>query len=387
MANLSAEVEAIAADLVAWRRDFHRHPELGYQEQRTQQVVRAFLESLDIEARTCARTGVRGRLRGAKPGRTVALRADMDALPVAEIATHDYQSQNPGVMHACGHDGHLAILMGAARLLASRRATLAGDIVFLFQPSEEHHPGGAPLMIEEGALDGVDSIFGLHLWQPFPTGTVGLRAGASMAQADEFEITVGGRGGHASQPDVTVDPVVVASHLVVAAQTIVSRFVNPLQPAVVSVTTIHGGRIDNIIPDTVAMTGTVRTLDRGTQQAIRRRLEEVCDRTCHLFGATAGFAYNDGYPPVVNDAASVDLVARVAARELGAGQVMTMMPVMGGEDFAYYLQRIPGAFAMLGTGDDRPHPHHNARFDIDERALPIGVRLMVAVALEMLDGR
>ncbi len=383
---LAAEVESMAGTLVAWRRDFHRHPELGFEEHRTSGVVRAFLEATGIEVRSCGRTGLRGFLRGGRAGRTVALRADMDALPVAEIADHDYQSEHQGVMHACGHDGHMAILMGAARILAARRDTLAGNVVFLFQPSEERSPGGAPLMIEEGALEGVDSIFGLHLWQPLPSGVVGLRAGAMMAQADEFEVVVHGRGGHASQPQMTVDPVVVASHLVVAAQTIVSRFADPVKAAVVSFTTIHGGRIHNIIPDSVTMAGTVRTLDLATQRAVKQRLGEVCEATCRLFGATAEFTYADGYPPLLNDESSVDLVSRAAARELGADRVRTIAPVMGGEDFAYFLQRVPGAFAMLGTGDNRPYPHHNARFDIDESVLPIGVRLMTAVALEMMQG-
>lgn len=384
MGNLAAEIDPMAATLAEWRRDFHRHPELAFEERRTSAVIRAFLEFLGIEVGTCGRTGLRGVLRGGRPGRTVALRADMDALPVAEIAGHDYQSQNPGVMHACGHDGHMAILMGAAKVLAARRDTLPGSVVFLFQPAEENPPGGAALMIEDGALDGVDGIFGLHLWQPLPSGIVGLRAGALMAQADEFEVVVQGRGGHASQPNVTVDPVVVASHVVVVAQTIVSRFTNPLEPVVVSFTTVHGGRIHNIIPDEVTMTGTVRTLDPGTQLAVKQRLAEVCEATCRLFGATAAFTYKEGYPPVINDAASVDLVRRVAALELGGDSVRTIAPVMGGEDFAYYLQRVPGAFALLGMGDNQPHPHHNARFDIDETVLPLGVRLMTAVALEML---
>jgi amidohydrolase len=384
MNTLASDVESIAGTLVEWRRDFHRHPELAFEEHRTSGVVRAFLEATGIEVRACGGTGLRGILRGGRPGRTVALRADMDALPVAEIADHGYASQNPGVMHACGHDGHMAILMGAARILAARREMLAGNIVFLFQPSEENPPGGAPLMVEEGALDGVDAIFGLHLWQPLPTGVVGLRAGAMMAQADEFEVVVQGRGGHASQPQATVDPVVVASHLVVAAQTIVSRFTDPVEAAVVSFTTIHGGRIHNIIPDSVTMTGTVRTFDPATQRAVKRRLGEVCEATCRLFGATAAFKYTDGYPPLVNDAASVELAGRVAAREFGADRVRTIAPVMGGEDFAFYLQVVPGTFAMLGTGDGRPYPHHNARFDIDESVLPIGVRLMTAVALEMM---
>jgi amidohydrolase len=381
---LAAEIEAMTPTLVEWRRDFHRHPELAFEERRTSDVIRAFLESLGIEVRACGRTGLRGVLEGRKRGRTVALRADMDALPVAEIAEHDYASENPGVMHACGHDGHMAILMGAAKLLAARRDALAGNVVFLFQPSEESPPGGARLMIGEGALDGVDRVFGLHLWQPLPTGVVGLRAGPSMAQADDFKVVIQGRGGHASQPNRTVDPVVVAAHLVVAAQTIASRFANPLDPVVVSFTTIHGGLIHNVIPDSVTMTGTVRTLDLETQRAVKQRLGEVCESTCALFGASAAFTYNEGYAPVVNDPAMVDLVRRVAARELGGDAVTTVEPVMGGEDFAYYLQRVPGAFALLGMGDGRPHPHHNARFDIDERALPIGVRLMTSVALEMI---
>jgi amidohydrolase len=387
MGNLAGEVESMTGTLVEWRRDFHRHPELAFEERRTSDVIRKFLESVGIEVRSCGRTGLRGVLRSGKPGRTVALRADMDALPVAEIADHEYVSGNPGVMHACGHDGHMAILMGAARVLAGRRATLAGTVVFLFQPSEEKPPGGAKLMIEEGALEGVDGIFGLHLWQPKPTGIVGLRAGAMMAQADNFEVTVQGRGGHASQPNATVDPVVVASHVVIAAQTIVSRYTDPLQPVVVSFTTMDGGRVHNIIPDSVKMTGTVRTLDPETQRVVKKRLGEVCEATCRLFGATAEFTYIEGYPPVINDPASVDLVARVAARELGGGSVETIAPIMGGEDFAYYLQHVPGAFALLGMGDSRPHPHHSARFDIDEKALPLGVRLMTAVALEMLQPR
>jgi amidohydrolase len=384
MNNLEGEIESLTGTLVEWRRDFHRHPELAFEEKRTSDVVRKFLESLGIEVRTCGRTGLRGVLRGGKSGRTVGLRADMDALPVAEIADHDYASSNPGVMHACGHDGHMAILMGAAKILAARRATLPGTVVFLFQPSEEKPPGGARVMIEEGALDGVDSVFGLHLWQPKPTGIVGLRTGAMMAQADNFEVVIEGRGGHASQPNVTVDPVVVASHVVIAAQTIVSRYTDPLQPVVVSFTTMDGGRVHNIIPDSVKMTGTVRTLDPETQRVVKQRLGEICEATCRLFGATAEFTYIEGYPPVINDAASVDLVARVAARELGAGSVETIAPIMGGEDFAYYLQDVPGAFALLGMGDNQPHPHHSARFDIDEKVLPLGVRLMTAVALEML---
>jgi amidohydrolase len=387
MGNLAGEVESFTGELVEWRRDFHRHPELAFEEKRTSEVIRKFLESLGIEVRACGRTGLRGVLKGGKAGRTVALRADMDALPVAEDTGHDFRSETPGVMHACGHDGHMAIAMGAARVLAGRRETLPGNVVFLFQPSEEKPPGGARKMIEEGALDGVDAVFGLHLWQPLPSGIVGVRAGAMMAQSDNFEVVVRGRGGHASQPNLTVDPVVAASHLVVAAQTVASRSTDPRHPVVVSFSTVHGGDVHNIIPDAVKLTGTVRTLDVATQVAARQRLAELCETTCRAFGATAEFTYIDGYPPLVNEPASVDLLRQVAAREFGGDAVQTVEPLMGGEDFAYYLQRVPGAFALLGIGDGNPYPHHSARFDIDEKVLPLGVRLMTAVALEMLQPR
>jgi len=377
---LLPQIDQLIPDLVAWRRDFHRHPELAFEERRTSGVIRAFLEWLGLDVQACGGTGLRAVMTGGRPGRTVALRADMDALPVTEENAVEYRSQAPGTMHACGHDGHMAILMGAARVLAARRESLPGRVVFLFQPSEENPPGGARAMIAEGALEGVDAVFGLHLWQPLPTGVVGLRAGAMMAQADTVRVAIAGKGGHASQPHLAVDPIVVAAHLVLAAQSIASRFVDPLQPVVVSFTTIHGGRIHNIIPDAVELTGTVRTLDPAVQRAVQDRLREVCEQTCRLFGATAEFEYVEGYAPVVNDADVVERVGGVARAAFGADRVRTIAPVMGGEDFAYYLQRVPGAFVMLGIGDGHPHPHHNARFDIDERALPIGVRLMVEVA-------
>jgi amidohydrolase len=380
------EIDAMAADLVAWRRDFHRHPELAFEEHRTSAVVRAFLEALGFDVRACGGTGLRAVVAGGRPGRTVALRADMDALPVAEENEVEYRSVVPGTMHACGHDGHMAIAMGAARLLAAHRGDLAGRVVFLFQPAEETPPGGARGMIADGALDGVDAVFGLHLWQPLATGVVGLRPGAMMAQADTIRLTVTGKGGHASQPHLTVDPILAASHVVVAAQSVASRFVDPLQPVVVSFTTVHGGRTHNIIPDTVELSGTVRTLDPAVQRAVKERLREVCEEACRLFGASAAFEYVEGYPPVVNDAGVVDRLGAAAREAFGADQVAAIAPVMGGEDFAYYLQRVPGAFAMLGAGDGRPHPHHSARFDLDERALAAGVRLMAVSALSLLGG-
>jgi amidohydrolase len=376
----------MSRQLVEWRRDFHRHPELAFQEERTSRVIRAFLESIGLDVRACGGTGLRAVLQGGRPGRTVALRADMDALPVHEANEVAYRSAVDGVMHACGHDGHMAILMGAARDLAARRETLPGRVVFLFQPAEETPPGGAERMIADGALEGVDAIFGLHLWQPLPTGDVGLRPGAMMAQSDSIRLVITGRGGHASQPHLAVDPILAASHVVIAAQSVASRFVDPVQPVVVSFTTIHGGTTHNVIPDTVELKGTVRTIDRDVQRAVKARLQEVCEETCRLFGASGAFEYLDGYPPLVNHPEVIGLVDSVAREAFGAERVRTIPPVMGGEDFARYVQAVPGAFVMLGIGNGHPFPHHNARFDIDEAALPLGVRLMTGVAERLCRG-
>ncbi len=378
--DLVQEIHARAPRLVQWRRDFHQHPELAFEERRTSTVIHAFLVECGIETRSCAGPGLRGVRDAGRGGPTVALRADMDALAVEEEGDAAYRSQNAGLMHACGHDGHMAMLMGAAEILSRHRDLLPGRVVLLFQPAEENPPGGARQMIADGALEGVDRIFGLHLWQLLPSGVVGLRGGPLMAQADKFKVVIRGRGGHASQPHRLVDPVVVASHVVLAAQSIASRFIDPLEPVVVSFTTVHGGRAHNITPDTVELTGTVRVFGADVQQAVKSRLREVCEQTCRTFSASAEFEYEDGYPPVVNDAAMAELLERVARRELGDARVVTMQPVMGGEDFASYLQHVPGAFAFLGIGGS--HPHHSARFDIDEAVLPIGVRLLTALALE-----
>jgi amidohydrolase len=311
----------------------------------------------------------------------------MDALPVTEETDHGFRSEVPGVMHACGHDGHMAILMGAARILSAHRAMLQGDIVFLFQPSEEAHPGGASGMIADGALDGASRVFGLHLWQPLASGVVGIRPGPMMAQSDEFEVVVHGRGGHASQPHLTVDPVLVASHLVVAAQAVVSRNTDPVAAAVVTFTTVHGGRIFNIIPDTVTLTGTVRTFEPDVQRTVKARLARVCEHTGLAFGATAEFRYTDGYPALVNDPAMVEVTKRIAAREVGTDRVQTIAPLMGGEDFAYFLHRVPGAFIFFGMGDGTSYPHHHPGFDIDEEALPKATLFLTRLALEYFSKR
>jgi amidohydrolase len=337
--ELKKDVEKLTGKIIEWRRDFHRHPEIAYEEKRTSSVIRQFLESLDIPVAACAKTGLRGVLEGMSGGKTVALRADIDALPLKEEGDREYISENPEAAHACGHDGHMAILMGVAELLSQKKDQFKGKVVFLFQPSEERIPGGAKRMIEEGALEGVDAVFGLHLWQPLPTGSVGIVKGAMMAQPDAFTITVKGKGGHGSMPHTTVDPILVASHLVVNIQSIVSRNVDPLKPVVVSFGTVKGGTIYNIIPSEVSLTGTVRTFDSSIQSLAEERLKKITQETCQAFGATAEFQYEKGYPPLVNHEDMVDFVIQVAGKTLGEARIQPIEPVMGGEDFAYFLQK------------------------------------------------
>ncbi len=383
--ELRKEVETLTNQIIAWRRDFHRHPEIAYEERRTSSVLKQFMEGLDIPVRVMAKTGLRGLLKGQSGGRTVALRADIDALPLKEEGVKEYISENPKAAHACGHDGHMAILMGVIQILSRRRNDLKGNVVFLFQPSEERIPGGAKNMIDEGALEGVDAVFGLHLWQQLPTGIVGLVKGAMMAQPDKFTIRVIGKGGHGSMPHQTVDPILVASQVVVNVQSVVSRNVDPLKPIVVSFGTINGGTIYNIIPGEVTLTGTVRSFEPDVQGLAEKRLKEIAETTCQAFGAKAEFQYEYGYPPVVNDEAMVDFVEEVTGEVLGEERVKFIDPVMGGEDFAYFLQKVPGAFLFSGMGDGMEFPHHHPAFDIDEKSLPQATLLMTYLALKYLE--
>jgi len=383
--ELRKEVETLTNQIIAWRRDFHRHPEIAYEEHRTSSVLKQFMEDLDIPVRVMAKTGLRGLLESQPGGKTVALRADIDALPLKEEGEKEYISENPKAAHACGHDGHMAILMGVIRILSRRKDNLKGNVVFMFQPSEERIPGGAKQMIGEGALEGVDAVFGLHLWQQLPTGVVGLVKGAMMAQPDKFTIRVIGKGGHGSMPQQTVDPILVASQVVVNVQSIVSRNVDPLKPIVVSFGTINGGTIYNIIPGEVTLTGTVRSFEPDVQGLAEKRLREISEATCQSFGAKAELEYEKGYPPVVNDETMVEFVEEVTGEVLGKERVRFIDPVMGGEDFAYFLQEIPGAFLFFGMGDGMEFPHHHPAFDIDEKALPQATLLMTCLALRCLE--
>ncbi|MCG0315155.1 MAG: amidohydrolase, partial [Calditerricola sp.] len=285
-----------------------------------------------------------------------------------------------------GHDGHTAILLTAARILAERRAELAGTVKFIFQHAEEAVPGGARFLVEQGVLDDVDAIFGLHLWQSQPKGTVGVKAGPLMAAADRFTVRIQGRGGHGSMPHETVDPVVVAAAVIQSMQTVVSRNVSPLEPAVVSVGSVQAGEGYNVIPDSATLAGTVRTFREPVRRLIAERLRRVVDGVCTAHGATAEVMYTFGDPAVVNDAAMADLVRRVAEQVVGPERVVEAEPSMGGEDFAHYLQQRPGCYFFIGmNGEMARYPHHHPRFTIDEAVLPIGVQMMVGVALAYLE--
>jgi amidohydrolase len=338
-----------------------------------------------------ARTGVVGLLRGEKPGPTILVRADMDALPVQERNTHEWISQVPGVMHACGHDAHASILLAAARILAGLRADLPGNVKFIFQPAEEDE-GGAKLMIDAGCLADplVEAALGFHVWAELPVGVVGLRTGPITASADEVVITVEGKGGHAADPHLSVDAMLVAAHILTGLQTVVSRHVNPLEPVVVSFGKIESGHGHNIIAHDAVLSGTVRTSNEAVRQQMPERIARLCNGIADAYGATCRVDYRHQYPVTVNDGAMVDLVRQAAAAVIGPESVIEADPTMGSEDIAYFFERVPGCYFFLGAanaarGIDKPH--HHPQFDIDEDCLPIGLQVVVRSVLDYLESR
>jgi amidohydrolase len=376
----------VAAEVVATRRDLHEHPELGFEEHRTAALVAARLEALGFEVqRGIGKTGVVGVLRGALRGKTIMLRADMDALPIDEENHVPYRSQTAQHMHACGHDGHVAMLLGAARIVAAHSGDVAGTVCFLFQPAEEGK-GGARAMVEEGVLErfGIERAYGLHLASAHPVGQVGFHEGAFYASSDSIEITVEGKGGHGASPHQTIDPVYVASQFVVALQQVVSRNVDPIEPAVVTIGAIHGGTTHNVIPSRVQLLGTVRAFDAGVRAKMAERIERVLRGICESSGATYAFEYLWRYPVTTNDVAQTRYVKALAGRVVSAERVADVPQLMGAEDFSFFAERVPACFFTIGSngGPDSAWPHHHARFDIDESALQTGVRMLVALALD-----
>jgi amidohydrolase len=378
--------EEILTEVVATRRDLHRHPELGFEEHRTAGMVAERLRGLGFEVTTgIGKTGVVGVLRGAKPGKTIMLRADMDALPLDEENDVPYRSQTKRTMHACGHDGHVAMLLGAARAVMDRRAEVAGTVCFLFQPAEEGQ-GGAKAMIEDGVLErfGIERAYGLHLASAHPVGQLGFREGPFYASSDSIEITVEGKGGHGAAPHTSIDPVYVASQFVVALQQVVSRNIDPLEPAVVTIGAFNGGTTHNVIPSRVRLLGTVRAFDARVREKMAERIERVLRGICESSGATYAFEYLWRYPVTSNDAEQTRYARELAQRVVGEPRVADVPKLMGAEDFSFFAERVPACFFTIGSngGPSSSFPHHHARFDIDESALEAGVRMMTALALD-----
>jgi amidohydrolase len=404
-AEIARRTDAVNAKVVAWRRDIHEHPELSYEERRTSALVAAHLKALGLEVKENVGLpyAVTGLLRGARPGPTVALRADMDGLPVTEQVDLPFRSrvravyngQDVGVMHACGHDNHVAILMGVAEVLTGLKAQLAGNVLFVFQPAEEGgRRGGAQPMLEGGAFDGppkVDAVFGLHVG-PGPVGQVSWRAGAFQASSDNFRIVVRGRQTHGAQPSGGIDPIVVGSQIVLGLQTIVSRQIDMVaSPAVITVGSFQAGVRSNIIPDTAVLIGTIRALDPRVRLSVHSRLRRTAEQIAAAGGATAQVSIEYGYPVTVNHGPTVATLLPALRRAVPHDSLLVerRVPSMGAEDFSRFLEKVPGFFFGLGvtppTQDLATAPvNHSPLFEADERALPVGVKAMASVAVEWL---
>ncbi|ASJ55328.1 N-acyl-L-amino acid amidohydrolase [Brevibacillus formosus] len=363
---------------ISERRYLHQYPELSGQEYQTAAYIRKYLQEWKIELLPCEPPSVVGILRGTDGKKTIALRADMDALPIVEEGEKPYLSKNEGVAHVCGHDGHTAILLAAAKWLSENRADVAPNVFFLFQSSEEMLPSGAQAIVRQGAIDDVDAVFGLHLWQPLEKGKIGINTGAMMASADDLRIVITGRGGHGSMPHETVDPIYVASQVINAIQGIVARCVNPIEPAVISICRMEAGSTYNIIPNQAVLYGTLRAQSEKTRQLLARELKQKIEALCSAWGADGEVIVDWGTPPVVNDESMSRFVADVVADQFGESYLTYVEPVMGGEDFSYYLERKPGSFIFIGMrGEKSRYPHHHPRFDIDEDVIPTAVELLI----------
>jgi amidohydrolase len=381
-------VDQVGTDVIGWRRHLHQNPELSFQEERTAQFVAETLESFPgIEVSRPTRSSVLGRLSGARPGQVLAIRADMDALPLQEENDFEFASQRPGVMHACGHDAHTAMVLATAKVLSGLREDLPGEVRFLFQHAEELFPGGADEMIAAGVMDGVDVVIGAHVWSPLEAGKVGIVYGPAMAGPDTFWITIHGRGGHAAMPHQTVDPIVVGAELVSSLQHIVSRSTDPLSTAVVSVTQFVAGTTHNVIPGSVEMQGTVRTFEPALRSGMPELMERHVKGVAEAHGASYDFKYEHGYRVVVNEQRITGVVEASVRDVLGPSAVEMMKPNMGGEDFSAFQERAPGCFFFIGVGNAGKgivHPHHSPRFTVDEDALAPGVAVFVQTARRLL---
>lgn len=387
--NLFLRLDRYYEEMVSIRRYLHANPELSFQEVNTPRFIANFHRELGLEAREgVGGRGVVATLRGAKPGKTVALRADFDALPIQEENDIPYKSKVDGVMHACGHDGHTATLLILAKALYEMREEIRGNVVFIHQFAEEVLPGGAKPMIEDGCLDGVDVIFGTHLWAPAPLGEIQVRSGAIMAAPDMFEVVIRGKGGHGAEPHKAIDSIVLGAQFVSQLQTIVSRKISPFKQAVITVGQFDAGTAYNIIAEKAMLKGTVRTLEEDVRSQIERELEILIKSICEGAGASYEFTYTRGYPPVVNHPEETAFLADIAKGVPGVARVEECEPFMVGEDFSYYLQKVPGTFFFTGAKHpdwETAYPHHHPKFNFDERAMLIAAKTMGLATIRYLE--
>jgi amidohydrolase len=387
-ARVHAEVDATRDEVIETRRVLHRHPELSGQEHRSAALMAERSAALGFSVRSgIGGTGVIADLDSGKPGPMLMLRADMDALPILERGDgRVVTSETAGVMHACGHDGHMAMTLGAARALVALRDSWSGRLRLCFQPAEETASGAIP-MIGDGAAQGVDRVLGIHLWAPLQTGRVAVKSGVIFGSADSFSLIIQGRGGHGGMPHTAIDPVVVTAQVILAIQTIISRETSPFSPAVITIGRVTAGTAFNVIADSAELLGTTRAIDAAERERLLKRIAEVATAVAAGYGAEAHFEHIAGCPPVVSDVATADLVHRAAAETVGEDHVDIAVPITVGDDVACFLERAPGCYFLVGAGHPERGPvppHHSAYFDIDEAALPVGVETLVRASLDVL---
>lgn len=380
-------IASVFGEVVSWRRYLHSHPELSFQETQTAQFVYEKLQSFgDLVISRPTKTSVVASLKGQLPGKSIALRADMDALPILEKNDIEYVSQNPGVMHACGHDGHTAMLLGAAKVLVQFKDQLTGEIRFIFQHAEEKPPGGARELVAAGVIDGIDEIFGLHLNTNLAVGQIGLKDKEFLANTDTFDLVIQGRGGHASRPEETIDPVVIGAQVITNLQQVVSRKVSPLEAVVLSTTIFEGGTIHNIIPQSVKLGGTVRCFSTDVAHNIPQVMEKIIKGIVEAHGATVTFHYNHGYSVLVNNPEVTKKVKLLSCDLFGEENVVEIPRRLAGEDFSEYLKLVPGCFVFIGAANEETgiiYSTHNPQFNIDENALRNGLKLYIHAALNL----
>ncbi|TCP21075.1 amidohydrolase [Scopulibacillus darangshiensis] len=386
--TLNAAAESVREEVIEWRRHLHRNPELSYKEEKTSQFIYEILQSFgDLEISRPTKYSVMARLIGSKPGRTLAIRADIDALPIEEENKFDFVSQNPGVMHACGHDGHTAMLLGTAKILSGMKDQIKGEVRFFFQHAEEHFPGGAQEMVDAGVMNGVDFVIGAHLMSDLEVGKVGIAYGPMMASTDGFWITVKGKGGHGGMPHDTVDSIVIGAQVVSNLQHVVSRNIDPLDNVVLTIGKFVGGEAGNVIANSVEIHGTVRSFDEKYRESMPKLMERVLKGITEAHGASYDLKYEHGYRPVINDEDITKVIEETICEVYGDETVERLKPKMGAEDFSAFQQKAPGAYYHIGARNEEKgitYPHHHPLFTFDEDAMEYGVNIFVNAVFKFL---